>query len=279
MSLSDLFPIDGDDGATASEPNPGLMALLATLSAAQVAPGDRAGRLNTTLLWRTCAADGSILRPDRPAVPTESLYRRAPPEHERESNAVTWTTMQPRGLPRAARLLLAINVTEPHTVSLRRVLGDDAGNGAAWLVSRLGHSPNEWLAEPPVELRSAAPEFGVPSRLDNASDGLSFDFYFLTPQLGECGGKRWFALGERLTKFVPLSVDRFAAVALSTAPCGVRYDLRAARRKRRSPYVDKASSETVTLQAGTVDSAGAVHVVTSIAEWRAPRESISFVVS
>ena len=58
--------------------------------------------------------------------------------------------------------------------------------------------------------------------------GLSFEYWMLSPSLGNCGGYQWFALGELDTKFVPLSVDRFARVELVHEPsCAIVWRLQA----------------------------------------------------
>jgi hypothetical protein len=64
-----------DHGENATETSPALMALISVLSAGQVAPGDSIGCMNVSLLMRTCDANGTLLRPDRPALPTRRLFQ------------------------------------------------------------------------------------------------------------------------------------------------------------------------------------------------------------
>jgi hypothetical protein len=54
-------------------------ALSAALSGGGVAAGDsvRAGAANSTILRSVCTADGTLLKPDRPAVSLDSVFRRA----------------------------------------------------------------------------------------------------------------------------------------------------------------------------------------------------------
>ncbi len=54
-------------------------ALISTLSAGMVGPGDRIGWADPVLLGRTCRADGLLLKPDRPATPIDAMFL----EHER----------------------------------------------------------------------------------------------------------------------------------------------------------------------------------------------------
>ena len=56
------------------EPEPDLQALIAALSAGPVLPGDAIGRSNVTLINMTCRADGLLLKPDRPAFPTDADF-------------------------------------------------------------------------------------------------------------------------------------------------------------------------------------------------------------
>ena len=56
------------------EPEPELQSVIATLSTGPVLPGDAIGRSNVTLLNMSCAADGLLLKPDRPAFPLDSDF-------------------------------------------------------------------------------------------------------------------------------------------------------------------------------------------------------------
>ena len=56
------------------EPEPDLQALIAILSSGPVEPGDGIGYANVTLINMTCRADGLLLKPDRPAFPTDADF-------------------------------------------------------------------------------------------------------------------------------------------------------------------------------------------------------------
>ena len=56
------------------EPNPEMQTLLAVLSTGPVAPGDAVGHSNISLLRRTCMSDGTILKPDRPPLPSNGIF-------------------------------------------------------------------------------------------------------------------------------------------------------------------------------------------------------------
>lgn len=68
-------------GFAPSITNPGtngeLNAILATMSTGPVGPADGAGQHNATRLMRTCAADGTILQPEKPLTPIDASYRQA----------------------------------------------------------------------------------------------------------------------------------------------------------------------------------------------------------
>jgi hypothetical protein len=80
-----------------SQSNPGtngeLNAILATMSTGPVGPSDGAGQHNATRLLRTCAADGTILQPERPLTPIDATFRQVLSPAERQlSSAAVWST-------------------------------------------------------------------------------------------------------------------------------------------------------------------------------------------
>lgn len=62
------------DNFHASEPHGRAEALISTLSAGMVGPGDRIGAADPDLLAATCRADGLLLKPDRPAAPLDGMF-------------------------------------------------------------------------------------------------------------------------------------------------------------------------------------------------------------
>ena len=74
-----------------SQTNPGtdgeLNVILATMSRGPVGPSDGAGQHNATRIMRTCAADGTILPPERPMTPIDATYRKVLPHAERQLTA------------------------------------------------------------------------------------------------------------------------------------------------------------------------------------------------
>ena len=47
---------------------------MSALSGGPLAPGDKIGGSNTSLILSTCRADGVLLKPDRPATPIDSYW-------------------------------------------------------------------------------------------------------------------------------------------------------------------------------------------------------------
>ena len=67
------------------EPDPELNLLISVLSAGPVASSDKRGLANATRLMQSCTQDGTLLRPDSPALPLEASLRAA-----FLSQGVTW---------------------------------------------------------------------------------------------------------------------------------------------------------------------------------------------
>ena len=51
----------------ALEPNGELQALVSTLSTGPVGPSDKIGEADYSMIWKSCNAEGLILKPERPA--------------------------------------------------------------------------------------------------------------------------------------------------------------------------------------------------------------------
>ena len=101
-----------------SQTNPGtngeLNAILATMSMGPVGPSDGAGQHNATRILRTCAADGTILQPERPMTPIDATYRQAVSPSERQlGSAAIWSTFSrpaARGSAPAQYHILGVDV-------------------------------------------------------------------------------------------------------------------------------------------------------------------------
>ena len=82
-------------GFTQSNPgtNGELNAILAVMTRGPVGPSDGAGQHNVTRLLRTCAADGTILQPERPMTPIDATFRQVLSSSERQlRSGAVWST-------------------------------------------------------------------------------------------------------------------------------------------------------------------------------------------
>lgn len=92
-----------------TEPNPMLQAAVSSLSNAQVAFGDRIGHTNHSLLLWTCLADGTLLRPDRPAVAIDATFHRNGTPGEVWATAATVSGLM-------FHYVLSANLSVPYTI-------------------------------------------------------------------------------------------------------------------------------------------------------------------
>jgi hypothetical protein len=206
-----------DHGENATETSPALMALISVLSAGQVAPGDRIGHLNVPLLLRTCDANGTLLRPDRPALPTPHFFRRVPSADEMTSDVVVYAPAM------HSVQLLAINLTREHAISLADM---NVTNSARLLASVVGTTGGDWHIDAKFAVVDEQHPLITPAQRQPISEfALNFDYWLLSQSLGTCSGIEWFFLGERATKFVAVSRDRFRRVSLDETACRLTADV------------------------------------------------------
>jgi len=165
------------------ERNPDREALMATLSAAMVAPMDGLGLLNASRVMTSCRSDGVVLKPDVPLTTSDWCWRRADP-----TCLIYHTYSDVRGLGRAYYLYsdayLAYNASLLPRGALVHVWHD-------WYSGRIGTFST---------LASEAPSVGYEGHM----------YVVATPVLR--GG--WALLGE-VGKYVPLSSKRFRSVSFA----------------------------------------------------------------
>eukprot|EP00937_MAST-01D_sp_MAST-1D-sp2_P001128 g1128.t1 len=239
-----------------TETNPGtngeLNAILATMSTGPVGPADGAGQHNATRLRRTCAADGTILMPDRPLVPIDATYRQAVSSDERQlRSAAVWSTRSSSSSSSRASPPLTTASTggarmQYHVLAVDVQVDKQTGLGAAVFASDLlvgglggdqGGAPlparfavRDWHRAAPCARGADAVASGC-VRVSRGHDGdalvtldagMSWPFgthttqlYTVTPLEPEQRTGAITLLGE-LDKFVPLSSKRFSAVIADT---------------------------------------------------------------
>ena len=215
--------------------NPGtngeLNAILVTMSTGPVGPSDGAGQHNTARIMRTCAADGTILQPERPMLPIDATYRQALSTSERQLNAAAvWSTYsraeeaeaaQTKASSAAQYHILGVDVNTVHNETLP-VFAEDMypppPAGASFAV-------RDWHRSADCVAGADAVATGCVSVAGGGRDGpllaldggMSWPFGTHTTQLYTATllqpGKVTL-LGE-LDKFVPLSRKRFSHVQAS----------------------------------------------------------------
>lgn len=57
-----------------TEPHPEIQACVATLSTGPVTPSDRVGYTNVDLVMRSCASNGMLLQPSKPATAVDDAF-------------------------------------------------------------------------------------------------------------------------------------------------------------------------------------------------------------
>eukprot|EP00039_Didymoeca_costata_P013134 m.195002 g.195002 ORF g.195002 m.195002 type:complete len:875 (+) comp15686_c0_seq3:99-2723(+) len=198
-----------------TEPYPAVHALASVLSAGPVAPGDRIGGSNTTLIMQTCAADGKLLKPDRPATSIDSYWS------VRAFYSSTPTVEGPRGEVWATEAtlngytwmyLFGTMLNEKYELKLTEAIA----NTMQWPANRNPSYKNRTtLANHAIKTDFVAYNFYT-QRIQAFDDENSLSFapgidygamtyYVACPKLAN----GWILLGET-EKFIPISLDRVA---------------------------------------------------------------------
>ncbi|KAH3742798.1 Non-lysosomal glucosylceramidase [Pelomyxa schiedti] len=180
------------------EPNNVLQAITAVLSAGPLTIGDKIGSTNSTLVLRTCLNDGTLLKPDRPAIPVELMYQKTfdAPELVQLSTTLTkvgatsWTYLLAAELPWDVDIL-------PKDLGLLGVEGRVV----------------DLFALPPVV---AVFNDTVPLHLNKMAETppygtAEFKMFIVSPVMS--GG--WTLIGD-MTKFLPVAHPRISSVSTTS---------------------------------------------------------------
>lgn len=208
-----------------SEPYPWVHAAVSALSAGPTAPGDKIGTSNRSLIMRTCAADGTLLKPDRPATPLDSYWSvRAYGANADGPQGEVWST---ETTVSGSKWLYAIGtmLARPYSLTLKELLAASsawpanyASNHQASAATKTppgsGYVVYDFWAGPAtaVEITDANP-LVFPAGIDYGAAR-----YFVAAPVLENG---WAVLGEA-AKFVAVARQRFLEVAVATDGKGVR---------------------------------------------------------
>lgn len=244
------------------DPNPELNVIVASLSAGPVAPGDGIGDTNAEVVMRSCAADGTLLKPDRPAFALDSVWRRfvfgsGGPDGEVSQTTTTFGS-------HTWRHVLAAGVKDRFIVNGTALGGNhDPTPTIAW--KRPMTSPSRWgtpaVAGAPVRLSEL--ELEIPS----GGQALgNFTLWHTAPV--SCNGNGWTLLGE-FGKVVPVSRHRITSyietcggigdATLASSP-GIELLLTGAPGERVMFAFVKPQSASVQVVTGEMDSSGVAHM-------------------
>lgn len=232
-----------------------MHALVSALSGGPVSPSDAPGAANVTLLMRTCRSDGTLLKPDAPAMPLDAYWighAFCPPTASSSSSGSTRTSASSSGSPcsvpppvdgqlwaTATRIgeamvwplvfaadlgtdfRLALPAVFAHLKAVPTMHGDGHVAPMTWTPPKLG-----W-----VLYRPGAPMSHQPPRVVRANETLElqagaaygdFEYAALAPVTAAIGsGSDWALLGET-EKFIPVSRQRIMAVETDGAALRVK---------------------------------------------------------
>ena len=221
--------------------NPGtdgeLNAILATMSRGPVGLSDGAGQHNVTRIMRTCAADGTILQPERPMTPIDATYRMVLSHAERQlTTAAVWSTYSQS----SAATTASADVGAPAPMAppaQYHILGVDVAAKASTIAvfasdmyplpsSSARFAVREWHRSSDCEAGADAVSSGCVRVTEGHDDDplVQLDAGIVWP-FGTKHSQLWTAtvlhpdqitlLGE-LDKFVPLSSQRFSGLETSS---------------------------------------------------------------
>ena len=225
------------DYKTIKEPYNRLQAAVSTLSKGPVAPSDKLGRSDVALILKSCAADGTLLQGDKPAMAIDAQHVRkafgcADDGEKRATGGVAasscdgpggevWATYthissasssSAAGFESAHAVVLAANLTSPYTLKpsdLEQSLYVPTLSGAPCVVAYEANTTSSLV------MPFAQEGGGLTLRAANKWD---FEVWALAP----CGGSAtehaptspWVLLGEP-NKWVPVSSARFSRLDYS----------------------------------------------------------------
>ena len=216
------------------EAHPAVEAAVATYTAGPVAPGDKAGLSNATLLACSCGARGELLKPTYPATPVDAYFSTkaglllpaGAAAVEGELYA-TYSSIEGGVEPYVVAHALAIDLTAPVTalaiadvLRQRGVLGGGMGAAGPWFTWQTNtHDCGEssGAARAPA-LAAQATSWAVP-----ACGKADFRLLHAAPMLPHVADTAWGLMGE-VGKWVPTARARFSRLAYT--PTGLTVDVR-----------------------------------------------------
>jgi hypothetical protein len=170
-----------------------LLSIIATYSTGPVAPSDKKERLNVPLIMKSCTQDGTLLKPDIPAVRTDAtILAQAGVIVDSEQRNQVWST---RTTLSGFTWTYILAVTSPEFQLTENDLypSEEGKNVAGYIVWSLDSTEVTPLI--------------FPGTLVPESNRTNPHVYAIAPRFRENG---WAFLGEGTTKWTAVSRNRFA---------------------------------------------------------------------
>lgn len=213
LSSSNAEP-GGASRAQGPELSSDLQALVATLSASIVAPGDGPDMMNATRLMQTCRTDGLVLKPDRPAVPLDVTWTVADPGGE-----LSWTAATAADGSSTTSYVLAMGLTGTYGVKPSDLELDDTGHYVAMDWYGLIH-PRGFNESAPLIVGPGQPHVDVSAEVvaQAGASPISYEYWVIARFRSPSG---WALLGEP-NKFVGASKMRVNSVTDGSGSMSVK---------------------------------------------------------
>lgn len=208
------------------EQYPELHVVVAALSAGPVGIGDGIGTSDIALITRTCTANGTLLKPDRPAFALDIVWENSIFGNGAASGEITSTGVSLNGQPTTAfswHYVLGADVKSPVVVTASDFsdLDTDGEDATVFLWSR--HAGDQW--GPPVLVGSAQPLRQLELPFHPTESWGNFTLWYVAHV--SCNGHGWTLLGET-SKIVPVSRQRIVHYKEDCSPDATGIDLEVA---------------------------------------------------
>ncbi|XP_064616875.1 uncharacterized protein LOC135480876 [Liolophura sinensis] len=178
------------------ETQPGLNAVVATLSTGPVGPSDMIGGTNVSLLMRCCNADGLILKPSKPATAIDAQLLQASFQDGRGPDGEVWSTYtQISG--QFYGIILAADLKTPYSLTPQAAGFGQFFEGPNIVYSYLDFTPKPFGMNDSITLEGCST--------------INFCLYYTSPVI-KLGSKEVCILGE-VDKWVPLSPQRIRTIS------------------------------------------------------------------
>ncbi|CAG0889291.1 unnamed protein product [Cyprideis torosa] len=175
---------------------PDMHLVISVLSAGPVAPGDRIGEFDRSLIMKSCNSDGLLLKPDKPATAIDSSFWYRAYGNGTGPNGEVWSTyVAYPELNNRYEILFVGQLRDPYVIS-RQELNLPEGEDLYYCVF-----PTEVCAKFSAEVNTLTL---------NTTDAVNFYVVYF-PVYFDFNQQRVFILGE-LSKVVPLSRQRLVGL-------------------------------------------------------------------